>query len=123
MSLYGFYFRKCKKTEQTVKNIFTVYRDGPTAVSSFEKELLIWKTNRVPIVVDDDQIGTVIKNNPSLITSTIAEIPYIFHMIVVWHFKTVAYVNRCNIWMPHDLMELDIGPHFLPSSIHGSKDN
>jgi len=66
-----------------------------------------------PAVVDDDQILTLIENNPRHTTRDIAEILHISHMSVIRHLKTLGYINRYDVWVPHNLTEKKFnGPHF-----------
>lgn len=50
-------------------------------------KVLIWKTENVPVVVDDDQIETLIKNNAGQSKRDIAEILHISHMNALRHLK------------------------------------
>lgn len=65
-----------------------------------------------PVVIDDDQIKMLIKNNPVHLTQEMAEIFHILYMIILRHMKSVGYMNHDNIWYPHDLMERFNGLHF-----------
>jgi len=59
------YFRKGKNAAQTAKKIYIVYRDSAVAERQFgndslasEMAILIWKTENVPAVVNDDHLNT-----------------------------------------------------------------
>jgi len=49
-----------------------------------------------PAVVDD-QILTLIENNPRHTIQDIAEILHISHMSVIRHLKTLGYINRYDV--------------------------
>jgi len=61
--------------------------------------IFIWKTENVSAVVDNDQILTLIENNPRHTTRNIAEIFHISHMSVIRHLKTLGYINRYDVWV------------------------
>jgi len=69
---------------------------------------LIWKTENIsgrPAVVDDDQILTLIENNPYHTTRETSDtkILYISHVSVIRHLKTLGYINHYDVWVPHNL--------------------
>jgi len=50
-----------------------------------------------PLVVDDDQIKSLIENNPHYMTREIAEIIDVSQKTVVNHLHTLGYVSRYDI--------------------------
>jgi len=99
-----FYFRKGKNTTQTRKKICAVY--GESAVS--EHVCQNWfakfraddttcedrKRSSRPLVVDDDQIKSLIENNPHYTTREIAEIIDVSQKTVVNHLHILGYISR-----------------------------
>jgi len=61
-----------------------------------------------PAVVDDDQILILIENNPRHTTRDIAEKLHISRMSVIRHLKTLGYINRYDVWVPHNLTEKNL---------------
>ncbi|KAG5325309.1 SETMR methyltransferase, partial [Pseudoatta argentina] len=112
-----FYFRK-KNAAQTAKKICAIYGNGIVAESTARKWFARFKSGNFdledrkrsgrPVVVNDDQIVTLIENNPRHTTRDIAEILHISHMSVVRHLETLGYVNRYDVWVPHDLTERNL---------------
>jgi len=88
-----FYFRKGKNAAQTAKKICIVYGDSAVAESTVRKWFTRFRNGNFdlenrersdrPAVVDDDQILTLIENNPRHTTRDIAEILHISHMSVM----------------------------------------
>ncbi|XP_018366071.1 PREDICTED: histone-lysine N-methyltransferase SETMAR-like [Trachymyrmex cornetzi] len=113
-----FYFRKRKNAAQTAKKICAIYGNGTVAESTVRKWFARFRSDNFdledrersgrPAVVDDDQIVTLIENNPRHTTRDIAEILHISHMSVVRHLETLGYVNRYDVWVPHDLTERNL---------------
>lgn len=114
-----FYFRRGRKAVQTAKKICAVYGDCAIAKrSTVRKWFARFRSGNFdledrersgrPAVVDDDQIETLIKNNPGHSTRDIAEVLHISHMSVVRHLKTLGYVNRYDVWVPHNLTEKNL---------------
>jgi len=104
--LMVFYFRKGKNTAQTAKKIYIVYRDSVVAESTARKWFTRFRNGNFDLVdrecsgrpaVVDDQILTLIENNPRHTTRDIAEILYISHMSVIRHLKTLGYINRYDV--------------------------
>ncbi|KAM0730355.1 Histone-lysine N-methyltransferase SETMAR [Formica fusca] len=104
-----FYFQKGKNAVQTAKKICAVYGNDAIAESTVRKWFARFRIGNFdledrersgkPAVVDDDQIVTLIENNPRHTTRDIAEILHISHMSVVRYLKTFGYVNRYDIWL------------------------
>ncbi|XP_011639265.1 histone-lysine N-methyltransferase SETMAR-like [Pogonomyrmex barbatus] len=61
-----------------------------------------------PIEVDDDKIKTLIESNPRYTTREIAETLNIHHSSVHDYLKKLGYVNKLDIWVPHDLKEVHL---------------
>lgn len=112
-----FYFRKSKNAVQATKKICNIYGDNAVAESTVRKWFARFKNGDFnledqerlgrPSIVDD-QIATLIENNPCHTTRDIAEILYISHMNAVRHLEILGYVNRYDVWVPHNLMEKNL---------------
>ena len=61
-----------------------------------------------PTEVDDDKIKTMIENNQRSTTREIAEKLNISHTYVERHLKQLRYVNKLDIWIPHELREIQL---------------
>jgi len=73
--------------------------------------ILIWKTENVPAGLQSLMMIkylTLIENNPRHTTRDIAEILHIFHVSVIRHLKTLGYINRYDVWVPHNLTEKNL---------------
>jgi len=113
-----FYFRKEKNATQTRKKICAMY--GKDAVS--ERVCQNWfakfcasdttcedrERSGRPLVVDDDQIKSLIESNPYYTTREIAEIIEVSQKTVVNHLHTLGYVSRYDIWVPHNLSDKNL---------------
>jgi len=96
-----FYFRKGKNAAQTAKKICIAYGDSAVGESTVRKWFTRFRNGNFdledrersgrPAIVDDDQILTLIKNNPRHTTRDIAEKLHISHMSVIRHLKTHGY--------------------------------
>jgi len=60
-----------------------------------------------PLVVDDDQIKSLIESNPYM-TREIAEIIDVSQKTVVNHLHTLDCVSRYDIWVPHNLSDKNL---------------
>jgi len=99
-----FSFQKGKNAAQTAKKICIVYGDSAIAKSTIRKWFTRFRNGNFDledrersgrsVVVDDDQILTLIENNSRHTTRDIAEILHISHMSVIRHLKTLGYINR-----------------------------
>jgi len=61
-----------------------------------------------PLVVDDEQIKSLIESNPHYTTREIAEIIDVSQKTVVNHLHTLGYVSRYDIWVPHNLCDKNL---------------
>jgi len=121
-----FYFRKGKNAAQTAKKICIVYGDSAVAESTVRKWFTRFRNDNFDLenrerssrlaVIDDDQILTLIENNPRHTTRNIAEILYISHMSVIRYLKIFRYINRYDVWVPHKLTEKNLIDRILCSN-------
>lgn len=111
-----FYFRKGKNATQTKKKIcvwrrcrnqrmcqrwFAKFHAGDTTL---EDE----KRSDRPAVADDDKIKNLIEDNQRYTTREVAEILHLSHTTVIEHLHKLEYVNRLDVWVPHDLSEKNL---------------
>jgi len=87
--------------ENTIRKWFTRFRNGNFDLEDRER-------SGRPAVVDNDQILTLIENNPRHMIRDIAEIVHISHMSVIRHLKTLGYINRYDVWVPYNLTEKNL---------------
>jgi len=117
-----FYFRKGKNTAQTAKKICIVFGNNAVAESLVRKWFTHFRNSNFdlenrersgrPAVIDDDQILTLIENDPRHTTRDIAEVLHISHISVIRHLKTLRYINRrCLGASQFDGKKFN-GPHF-----------
>jgi len=60
------------------------------------------------LVVDDNQIKSLIESNPHYMTRKIAEIIDVSQKTVVNHLLTLDYVSRYDIWVSHNLSDKNL---------------
>ena len=61
-----------------------------------------------PVEVDSDQIETLIENSQRYTTREIADILKISKSSVENHLHQLGYVNRFDVWVPHELSEINL---------------
>jgi len=76
--------------ERVCQNWFAKFRAGDTTCGDRER------SDR-PLVVDDDQIKSLIESNPHYTIREIAEIIDVSQKTVVNHLHTLGYVSRYDI--------------------------
>lgn len=110
-----YYYKKGKNASQTCRKICSVYGDNVLAESTVRKWFVRFKSEIFdlkdkdrcgrPSIVDEDPIQNEIENDPHSTTRSIAETLQISHMSVGRHLKKLEYINRYDIWIPHNLNE------------------
>ena len=61
-----------------------------------------------PSTTDEDQIKTLIENNPRYTTHKLAEMLNISKSIIHEHFVKLGYINRFDVWILHDLTKKNL---------------
>ncbi|GFX26542.1 histone-lysine N-methyltransferase SETMAR [Trichonephila clavipes] len=61
-----------------------------------------------PSKIDNDVLPSMLKNNPHLTSREIAEEFGIHHTTVEDHIKSLGFVLKQNIWVPHELTEKNL---------------
>lgn len=113
-----FFYRKGKNATQATNKICAVYGEGALAERTVRKWFAKFRagdfnlkdqerTGR-PSITDDDQLKTLIENNPRYTTRELAEILKISKTTVHEHLVKLGYVNRYDVWVPHNLTEKNL---------------
>ncbi|XP_018050476.1 PREDICTED: histone-lysine N-methyltransferase SETMAR-like [Atta colombica] len=61
-----------------------------------------------PSTTDEDQIKILIENNPCYMTRKLAEMLNMSKSTIHEHFVKFGYINRFDVWIPHDLTEKNL---------------
>ena len=61
-----------------------------------------------PKTTDDNKIKMLIETNGHITTREIAEKPVISNSTVHLHLQQLGYVNKLNVWVPHELKEIHL---------------
>jgi len=61
-----------------------------------------------PSTTDEDQIKTLIENNPRYMTRKLAEMLNMSKSTIHKQFVKLGYINRFDVWVPHDLTEKNL---------------
>lgn len=111
-----YYFRKGKNATQAHRKLCAVY--GNDALK--ERQCRNWfakfrsgdfslqdehRSGR-PVKVDDDKIKAILDSDPHSTTQEIANELKISHSSVENHLKQLGYVNKLDVWVPHELTEI-----------------
>jgi len=111
-----FFYRKGKNATQAANKICAVYGEGAVAERTMRKWFARFKTGDFNLedqerpgkssTTDEDQIKTLIENNPRYTTRKLAEMLNMSKSII--HFVKLGYLNRFDVWVPHDLTEKNL---------------
>ena len=113
-----YYFKKGKNTTETQKMICAVYGEGAVTDRMCQKwfakfhagyfllDNVPWSDR--PAEVDSNQIETLIENNQRYTTWEIANILKISKSSTEKHLHQLGYVNRFDVWVPHNLSEKNL---------------
>ncbi|XP_014479919.1 PREDICTED: histone-lysine N-methyltransferase SETMAR-like [Dinoponera quadriceps] len=115
-SLMLFFFRKGKSATQAKKKICATYGNDAVTERMCQKWFKKFRAGDTtlededersvpPVIADDNQIKTLIENNQRYTTQEIAEILHLSHTTVIEYLQELGYVNRFDLWVPHDLPE------------------
>ncbi|RLU19787.1 hypothetical protein DMN91_008346 [Ooceraea biroi] len=113
-----FYYRKGKNASQATNSICSVYGEGALAERTVRKwfakfragdfNLKDQERSGKPSTTDDDQLKTLIENNPRYTTRELAEILKISKTTVHDHVVKLGYVSRYDVWVPHNVAEKNL---------------
>ena len=110
-----FYFRKGKNASQAHKKLCAVYGDEALK----ERQCQNWfdkfrsgdfslkdeKRSGRSVEVNDDLIKAIIDSDRHSTTPEIAEKLHVSHTCIENHLKQLGYVQKLDIWVPHELKE------------------
>jgi len=113
-----FFYRKGKNATQVANKICAVYGEGAAAKRTVRKWFAKFKAGDFnlenqelpdgPSTTDEDQIKTLIENNPRYMTRELAEMLNMSKSIIYEHFVKLGYINRFDVWVPHDLTKKNL---------------
>jgi len=88
-------------TERTVRKWFARFKAADINLKDQERPGRSFTTN-------EDQIKTLIENNPRCTTRKLAEMLNMSKSTIHEHFVKLGYINRFDVWVPHDLTEKNL---------------
>lgn len=110
-----FYFKEGKNAKESCKKICAVYGEDVIKERVCQKwfarfrrgDFLVQDAPRRgrPVEVDDDKVKVLVDTNPHYTTREIARILQISKTSVKNHLDQLGYVNRLDVWVPHELNE------------------
>lgn len=113
-----FYFRKGKNAVQARKKLCAVYGEECLTERQCQRWFARFRSGDFdledtprsgrPTEVDDDKIKAMIETNRRSTTREIAEKLGISHTSVENHLKQLGFVNKLDIWIPHELKEIHL---------------
>ncbi|XP_017796822.1 PREDICTED: histone-lysine N-methyltransferase SETMAR-like [Habropoda laboriosa] len=113
-----FFYRKGKNATQAAIKIGAVYGKGAIAERIVRKWFARFKTGDFnpddqerpgrPSTTHEDQIKTLIENNPRYTTRELAEVLKISETTIHELFVKLGYVNRFDVCVPHNLTEKNL---------------
>ncbi|XP_012060168.1 PREDICTED: histone-lysine N-methyltransferase SETMAR-like [Atta cephalotes] len=111
-------YPESKKATQAANKICAVYGDGAIAERTVRKWFARFKAGDFnledqerpgrPSITDEDQIKTLIENNPRYTTRKLAEMLNMSKSTIHKHFVKLGYINRFDVLVPHDLTEKNL---------------
>jgi len=87
--------------ERTVRKWFARFKTGDFNLEDQERPDRSFTT-------DEDQIKILIENNPRYTTRKLAEMLNVSKFTIHEHFVKLGYINRFDVWVPHDLTEKNL---------------
>ncbi|XP_050480294.1 histone-lysine N-methyltransferase SETMAR-like [Bombus huntii] len=113
-----FFYRKGKNATQTANKICAVYGDDAIVDRTVRKWFARFKVGDFnledqerpgrPSTTDEDQVKTLVENNPCYTIRELAKILKISRSTTHEHFVKLGYINRFDVWILHDLMERNL---------------
>ncbi|GFV48376.1 histone-lysine N-methyltransferase SETMAR [Trichonephila clavipes] len=110
-----FYFRKGKNASQAHKKLCAVYGDEALKERQCQNWFAEFRSGDFslkdekrfgrPVEVDDDLIKAIIDSDRHSTTREIAEKLHVSHTCIENHLKELGYVQKLDIWVPHELKE------------------
>ena len=113
-----YYFRKGKNAVQARQKLYDVYGEKSLTESQCQNWFALLRSEYFylkdaprsgrPTEFDDDKIKAMIENNRRSTTREIAQKFNISYTCVERHLKQRGYVNNLDIWVPHNLNEIQL---------------
>ncbi|XP_018046256.1 PREDICTED: histone-lysine N-methyltransferase SETMAR-like [Atta colombica] len=107
-----------KNATQAANKICAVYGEGAVSERTVRKWFARFKAGDFnledqerpgrPSTTDEDQIKTLMENNPHYTTRKLAEMLNMSKSTIHKHFVKLGYINRFDVWVPHDLTEKNL---------------
>ncbi|GFS99535.1 histone-lysine N-methyltransferase SETMAR [Trichonephila clavipes] len=111
-------FQKGSNTSVACKNLCAVFGKDIINVCTCQRwfskfrsgELSLQESDRSgrPSKIDNDVLRFILENNPHLTSQEIAEEFGIHHRTVGDHIKSLAFVLKRSVWVPHELTEKNL---------------
>ena len=101
-----------KVAERTVRKWFVRFKAGDFNLEE--------RPGR-PSTTDEDQIKILIENNSRYTTRKLAEMLNMSKSTIHEHFVKFGYINRFDVWVPHDLTEKNLMDPFATRSINARR--
>ena len=102
-----FFYRKGKNVTQAANKICAVYDEGTVAERTVQKWFARFKAGDFnlehqerssrPLTTDEDQIKTLIENNPRYTTRKLAEMLNMSKSTIHEHFVKLGYINCFDV--------------------------
>lgn len=113
-----FYFRKGKNAVQARKKLSEVYGKGCLTERQCQRWFARFRSGNFnvqdaphtgrPTTTDDHKIKALIETNRRMTTREIAEKLDISNSTVYLHLQQLGYVNKLDVWVPHELKEIHL---------------
>ncbi|CAK9808456.1 Histone-lysine N-methyltransferase SETMAR [Anthophora quadrimaculata] len=113
-----FFFRKGKNATQAANKICAVYGESAVAERTVRKWFARFKAGNFdledqerqgrPSTTDEDLIKSEIEDNPRSTLRQLAEMLNKSKSTIHDHIVKIGYVNRLDVWVPHDLTEKNL---------------
>ena len=117
-----FFYRKGKNVTQAANEICAVYGEGAVTDRTVRKWFTRFKAGDFslkfqersdrPPTTDEDQIKTLIENNPRYTTRKLGEVLNMTKSTIHEHFVKRGYINRLDVLVPHELAEKNLMDRF-----------
>ncbi|KAF2364894.1 HTH ArsR-type DNA-binding domain, partial [Trinorchestia longiramus] len=108
-----FFFRKGKNASQAIKEICALYGNDSVSERTIRKwfakfragdcSLIDKERSGRPFTTDDDQIKSLIENNPHSTTRELVESLNLSKSAVREHLVKLGFTNRYDVLVPHEL--------------------
>ncbi|GFV43672.1 histone-lysine N-methyltransferase SETMAR [Trichonephila clavipes] len=98
--------------------IFVLVKDGLAKFRSWDLSLQESDQSGRPSKTDNDVLRSMLENNSHLTSQEIAEEFGIHHTTVRDHIKSLGFVLKRSVWVPHELTEKNLSVSVRMCSLH-----